>query len=357
MRILNIVKKLNIRQKVLLSLVAAILFVRFTPHAGEIYSRYVYPAISATLSALSSVVSFSLDEWIVIITLLSMVAYPFLAKQKSKRHRLFVEIEIVMWMTVWFYLGWGLNYYRDSFFTRLHPDNSQPAAKPSKADFQAFLTDYTDSLNANYTVVQTINKDSIVAHIKSLYHNIPTSFGLTKPVDYQHPKAVAFNWLYSSVGVLGYMGPFADESHLNQQLLPVQFAYTYAHELAHLLSVSSEAEANYWAYTVCTKSQQRNIRYSGYFGLLPNVYRNARSILNDEEFKAWRSTINPRIIAQREQLQDFWHSQYSPLLADIQDALFNALLKSNKIPDGKANYDQAISMILATRIKKTVKDL
>ena len=97
--------------------------------------------------------------------------------------------------------------------------------------------------------------------VKRIYRQVPGYFALTVPKDYQCPKQSLVNDLYSKVGVLGYMGPFFDESHLNHELLPVQYPFTYAHELSHLLGVSSEAEANFWAYQVCIRSADRYVRY------------------------------------------------------------------------------------------------
>ena len=53
------------------------------------------------------------------------------------------------------------------------------------------------------------------------------------------------------VGVTGSMGPFFCEFTLNGDLLPANYPATYAHELAHLLGITSEAEANFYAYQVC----------------------------------------------------------------------------------------------------------
>ena len=53
---------------------------------------------------------------------------------------------------------------------------------------------------------------------------------------------------FSMVGVTGSMGPFFCEFTLNGDLLPPQYPATYAHELAHFLGITSEAEANFYAY-------------------------------------------------------------------------------------------------------------
>ena len=88
----------------------------------------------------------------------------------------------------------------------------------------------------------------------------------------------------SGVGVMGYIGPFFVEYNLNPQLLPVQYPATYAHEMAHVLGVSNEAEANYYGYRICISSSVREIRFSGYFSLLGYVLSNAYSVLDEEAF-------------------------------------------------------------------------
>lgn len=85
-----------------------------------------------------------------------------------------------------------------------------------------------------------------------------------------------FTPFISMVGVTGSMGPFFCEFTLNGDLLPANYPATYAHELAHLLGITSEAEANFYAYQVCTRSQAMGIRFSGYFSVLGHVLGNAK---------------------------------------------------------------------------------
>ena len=67
------------------------------------------------------------------------------------------------------------------------------------------------------------------------------------------------------------MGPFFCEFTLNGDLLPSQYPATYTHEIAPLLGITSEAEANFYAYQVCTRSQVESIRFSGYFSVLSHI--------------------------------------------------------------------------------------
>ena len=137
------------------------------------------------------------------------------------------------------------------------------------------------------------------------------------------PSKCGSNPFYSGVGVLGYMGPFFAESQLNEELLPVQLPFTYAHELSHLLGVSNEAEANYWAYRVCRSSKRPAVRYSAYFGLLPYVLVNASSVLTEEEFREWIKTIRPAVVKDYEYKRMYWNERYSTLLGEVQNKIYN----------------------------------
>ena len=148
------------------------------------------------------------------------------------------------------------------------------------------------------------------------------------------------------------MGPFFSEAQLNADLPEVQYPFTYAHEFSHLLGVSNEAEANYWAYRACTESSLPALQYCGYFGLLPYVISNASYLLSKEDFQAWIKTIRPEIIDQYNQKNTYWRERYSPFIGNIQDFTYNLFLKGNKIPSGKKNYAEVIGLLLSLPTEK-----
>lgn len=338
-------KYLFIRRILLMLLLLGVIVFRFIPAAGEWYARCIYPLVSLVLSWITSWIPFSLDEWLVVLAAVLLVAYPFWAQKHGRKWRslLLVEGEMVLWIYVWFYWGWGNNYFRDGFYQRAEV---APRAY-HEAEFKQFLREYTDSLNASYCTETEGEREDLHRHIKQLYRTVPSRFGLTVPYDFQHPKYTCFNILYSKVGVLGYMGPFFAESHVNRELLPVQYPFTYAHELSHLLGISSEAEANYWAYQICTRSHRSFVRYSGYFGILPYVIFNARMLLGESDYQAWINTLRPEVIAQLKAERAYWDERYSQMLGKIQSAVYEFYLKGNRISDGQKNYAEVVGMLLA----------
>ena len=310
-----------LRYIVLALLLLCIVLCRFFPVMAEGYARHIYPWLSAALSAIASVFPFSLEEALVVVIILWMIIYPFLKRRKKKSWRFIVgrEVELLAWVYIWFYLGWGLNYFRYDIYRRMEVE---PAGYDEQA-FHRFLVSYTDSLNQSYTAEVKTDPERMRQEIKEIYRQVPSM----------------------------YMGPFFAESQLNEELLPVQLPFTYAHELSHLLGVSNEAEANYWAYRVCRSSKRPAVRYSAYFGLLPYVLVNASSVLTEEEFREWIKTIRPEVVKDYEYKRMYWNERYSTLLGEVQNKIYNLFLKGNNIPSGRKNYAEVIGILLSLEEK------
>lgn len=336
----------KLRYIILILLAAFILVARNSTAVGEWYAVTVYPAVSAALSFCVSWITFSLEEIVVLAGAAIAVGIIIMGVKKKQRwYKVCLkELELAAWMTVWFYVGWGMNYFRESLYER----GDVQRQKYNEVVFKEFLEDYVENLNASYAdSLPPLQVEEFQEDLKVRYAMVPEQMGLCAPHKWQQPKRVLLNGIYSSVGVLGYMGPYFNEIQLNEELLPAQLPFCYAHELSHQLGVSNEDEANFWAYRVCRNSQIPQVRYSGYFALLPYVLSNASRALLPDEYKAFQQTIRPEVLKQFVEQREFWKSRYSALLGNIQSKIYNAMLKGNKIPSGTANYIQVVDMIIA----------
>ena len=341
------------RQALLLLSIAIITLCRYQPGIAEWYARTVYPALSGALSAFSSLFPFPLMELLVVSLLLWLIFYPVWKRKKGIPWRkiLLREMEMLAWVYVWFYLGWGLNYFRYNIYTRLQT----PPVAYEEQHFKDFLKDYTERLNTTYQSETEINSKKLKEYVHTFYAKLPSAYGLTQPKKWQEPKDFIFTSLYNKVGVLGSMNPFFAEAQLNGDLPEVQYPFTYAHEFSHLLGVSNEAEANYWAYRACTESSSTALQYCGYFGLFPYVLSNASYLLPKEDFQAWIQTIRPEVIEQYKEKNRYWQERYSPIIGSIQDFTYNLFLKGNKIASGKKNYAEVIGLLLSLQPKPQEK--
>ena len=341
--------KIRVRHIVLLSLLAFVIAASFSVRIGEWYSLAIYPKVSSVLSFMVSWIPFSLEEIVVIggiICLVCIVLYGILT-HLGFRTTLFRSCEFLLWNFVWFYIGWGCNYYRESIYVRSGVERQAY----DEEVFKDFIIDYADSLNLAYEALPDdsfyVGFDYFEGLVKDAFAAMPSSAGLSVPRQWQHPKRLLFNGLYSSVGVMGFVGPFFCETQLNNELLPDQFHFVYVHEYSHLLGVSSEDEANFWAYTVCTRSEEPVLKYSGYYGILPYVIANAFRVLPEADYRQFVSSINPEIIADYNAQREYWNSRYSKTLGRLQSAVYDAFLKSNKVSSGTVSYLVVIDMIIS----------
>jgi len=314
---------------------------------SEWYAVRIYPSVSYGLSLFSSVFPFSVGDCFIVGSILGLFIYLIysLIKRKNIGRMLRHTIEYLVWVYVWFYLSWGLNYFRHDFYAR---SGIQPVSYSSE-EFARFLDSYTDSLNTTFIRVDTINKPLVAEETKKSYRNLPTKLRLVDPADHLKEKPMLSSVFMSKVGVKGYMNPFFTEFNLNQKLPPVSYPSTYTHEMAHVLGITSEAEANLYAYIVCTSSEIPEIRFSGYYSLFSYVIGTAKRLLSAEDFTVWIERLDPEIKKLYNEEASFWQSLYDPTIGKIQDRIYNLFLKGNNISSGTMNYSQVIGLVISLK--------
>lgn len=349
-------KKQLIRYIVLGILLGLVLMVQSIPAWGEVYARSVYPVIGALLSSLSHGIPFSVGDLFISLSITAIICFPFYGRYRkfSWKKVLRLEVEFLAWIYVWFYLSWGLNYSQHDFYAR----TQTPYVSYTPQSFKEFVKEYIVELNQAYVPVNNIDKKEIAHEITSQYRLIADSLGVNKPFKSSpRVKSMMFSWLSSAVGITGYMGPFFCEFNLNKNLLPVEYAATYAHEQAHLWGITSEAEANFYAYQVCTRSANKAIKYSGYFSVLNHVLYNAKRLLPEEDFKELAESVKPEIQAQSEGVYKHWMAMYNPAVGKMQDWIYDLYLKGNKIKSGRKNYSEVVGLLVSWREKTQIDHL
>ena len=321
--------------------------VQIVPGLGNAYAQYVYPAIARVLSSFSRLVPFAIGDLFIALSIAGLLLYPIYARHIRKQRWksiLLADAKYLLWVYVWFYLAWGLNYSQKNFYERTHI----PYISYTPENFQKFVDSYIKNLNGSYTDITSINETLACHESVRAYNQISDSLGVHRPF-HQSPrvKTMLFTPLISMVDVTGSMGPFFCEFTLNGDLLPSQYPATYAHELAHLLGITSEAEANFYAYQVCTRSQVKEIRFSGYFSILPHVLGNARRLMNEEEYAQLLQRIRPEIIGLAQTNSEYWMKKYNPVIGSIQDRIYDLYLKGNKIESGRKNYSEVVGLLIS----------
>ena len=113
------------------------------PALGNLYSQTVYPVISRVLSFFSNLFPFAIGDLFIFGSITGVIVYPFYARIRKKlpwKKILLRDGEYLLWVYVWFYLAWGLNYSQPNFYQRTHI----PYTAYTPEIFQEFVDDYID---------------------------------------------------------------------------------------------------------------------------------------------------------------------------------------------------------------------
>lgn len=376
--------KIKWRHWLLLVQLLLVTLVKMIPLWGFIYTTRIYPIIGTLLSPISGFFPFAVGDIFIALSIAWVIFYPiyeiglrkklarryfFLAAKRGsypKKKVVFGRVaEYLLWVYVWFYIAWGLNYSQPNIYDRI----GMKPVEVSEAKFKAFAYQYADSLNAlsisSDIAGSSIFSDSIVddglknrvrdAVLKE-YNKIGYKEGINAPFN-QHPhaKTMVFTPLSSMSGVTGSMGPFFCEFTLNGDILPHDYPATYAHEFAHFLGVANEGEANFYSYIVCTASADKQVRFSGYYHIFFHVLNNVFDILGEKEGERFLKHIRPEIIQLAKSDRRYWLSKRCKALDAAQDIIFDFYLKGNHVAEGRKSYSGVIGLILAWEEKKNTQ--
>ena len=336
---------------------------------GMFYTRSIYPVVGTVLSHISGLVPFALGDVFIAGSIAWVIGYPVYAigyKKTETRRALGHVGEYLLWVYVWFYAAWGLNYSQPNIYRRMH----MRPVEVDKEAFRQFAYSYADSLNAAFDRMVTTKDGKAKAHaaleqllkrcdkqqakaeaaIEKGYEQMGQNardWGINTPFNHNPKvKTMVFSRLSSMAGVTGSMGPFFCEFTLNADLRPHAYPATYAHEMAHLLGISNEGEANFYSYVVCTSSKDEATRFSGYYHIFFHVIINVRELLGEEEFERFVSCLRPEIMALARNDREYWLALRSPIIDKTQTFFYNLYLKGNNVEEGLKSYSAVIGMIM-----------
>lgn len=349
-------ERIRPRHAILIILLAIVTMFKTVPGLGNVYTFHIYPAIARFLSKWPNIIPIAVGDIFITASVIWVIAYPIYAitfKKKRKLSTLVIVAEYLLWVYVWFYAAWGLNYSQANIYNRVD-------MRPVEVDdstFRTFAYHYADSLNATYAG----NNELLFAErkvsnpLKCLTHNCILQgyshlhgMGINRPFNNQaHAKTMMFSRLSSMAGITGSMAPFFCEFTLNADVLPHEYPATYAHEYAHFLGIANEGEANFYSYIACTSSSNQAVRFSGYYQIFFHVLRNVRGLLGEAEYEAYLRHISPEIIRLAKSDRKYWLSRHNTIIDSTQNFFYNLYLKGNRVEGGTKSYSGVIGIIMA----------
>ena len=318
------------------------LLLRQQPEVTEkCYAQGIYPYIASLLSTLSSLFPFSLDDifyTVLILTPLVLLISIFTKRTKWKAAGKFL-LNLLATVYVLFYMLWGFNYFRSPLPERL-------GIKDREADteeFVQFIRQYVAELNQLHCDFETINKAETNRIIEETYQKLAPVLQFEYPMGKRPDKKITFSSFYAKSGITGYFGPFFNEVHVNKKVLPIEYPFVLAHEKAHQLGVTSEAEANFYSWLVCTHSSSQQIRYSAKLFISFHFFRQARGL---EDYKKLVAEISPEVQADIDRISEHWKKLRNATMDKTASKLNDAYLKHNNIKSGIKDYTGVVDHVM-----------
>lgn len=308
------------------------------------------------LSALSSIVNFSIGEVLIVATSVALVGwllyrlYLFgcLGELFLTWQHLLNLATLFCWVGAWICWLWNPLYFIPSFAQRSGLDVSPYPVE----DLQAVTTYFAYHSNQYAPLVE---RDEELHFAVDSSHYFNSALHLYDTLESKYPflqttnvkvKSFALSKFQSYFGFTGAYIPFTGEANINTHAPAVFHPVTIAHEMAHQRRIAPEQEANFLAITACLDSADPIFQYSGYlFGLIqlsnsfypekPNTWQSLMDDYFTDEIRTdWNDNYN------------YWRKMQTPV-EDVAKEVYDGFLKSNQQSLGIKSYGACVDLLVS----------
>ena len=331
---------------------------------NEIYGQKVFPLLSFFLRSVLGKIPIATGEYLYIIILILLIVnlLKILLKLKNQykitlfwQRLAFKTLNSFVAIYIIFELIWGYNYLKQSpavqfniqvpnIYTEFQMDSLSIALIHDLNQTRALITDANIS---SYHFEQI--RDSMVVEYNQNAQMVPF-------LQYT-PTSVKKSQFPSWGNYLGYNAfyqPLTGEAIVRADLPKLTLPFTIGHEMAHQLGYASEAEANFIAYVVATKSNNLLFKYSmqlEIFSYAQMAHLNFKATKGDYEgfkeiVKRNKSLLSLTVLEDRKKIKLFYAQSQKQLLPASTE-FYNQFLQWNKQAKGINSYNDVLLWVLA----------
>ena len=324
----------------------------------QYYSESIYQTIRRAISAVTSLVSFSVAEWLLyalvvgIPALLLIRTGQMIFRRISWRRLLQTAASILLAGAIvlnLFYVTWGFNYFREPLSVRMGLDMRQRTVD----ELESFVIKTAKEASA---LRATLHEDGngVFAPEEStgeIFGNLSSAFAAlnkSEPIfapDPTRTKQIFWSRGLSWQGISGIYIGLTAEPNVNVDQPPLLRYEAAAHEMAHQTGIASENEAEFTAYLACLYSSDPNVRYSGLVYALITA-GNALFEADSERYLAATETYGDAIWRDFMAYNAYW-DQFDGEVMQSADRRNDAYLKHNSQPSGILSYGESVDLLLA----------
>lgn len=325
------------------------------------YAAVIYPPLSLAINKVTSLLPFSIAEFIVFFVIAACIIYLLYyivkisrkGKEERKKNAVKFVLNPVCAACVLYFvfaLSCGMSYYRPSFAD----ENGIVAKASTKNELIALCEELCEQANQLRSQVETDdagvmrlqykNMDRVAEQARDAYAALHNDYAVLT-AGYGAPKPVLCSRLMSYSNITGVFFPFTFEANVNVDIPDYSIPVTMCHELTHVRGYMQEEEANFVAYLACLKSDSADFQYSG--TMLACIYAgNALYSVDQTAYSSIYGQLSDGIKRDINFNRSYW-KQFEGPVAEVSNKVNDSYLKANGQQDGVKSYGRMVDLLLA----------
>lgn len=256
---------------------------------------------------------------------------------------------LLLFIYVYFYLFWGLNYFRLGIEHQLELKNGAFAKK----DLIALNVELLRKVNQTKRIC-LLKKDTFISQERMFREAAAAYQSLELKYPFIHyrnlsVKSSLFGKLGNYVGFQGYYNPFTGEAQVNTRIPNFAQPYVTCHEMAHQLGYASESEANFVGFLAATQSTDTLMQYSSYLDMFLYAMGNLNGV-DSTAAKAIAKELNEGVKNDIRTFREF-AKKHRSFIQNWTDRLYDYYLRRNRQRKGIESYNEVTGWLIAYQKK------
>ncbi len=253
-----------------------------------------------------------------------------------------------------FHALWGFQYARPGLEERL---GVAAGGEVSSAELHRLATASVEALNEAYLTLHGVpdagrptDAPPIAELVPALewgWERVVPEFGLPARAAARHgaPKTFLATPVFRSFGVAGMHVPHTGEALVLRNLPGVLRGMDLGHEMAHQRGFAREADANVLGFLVARESEDPFVRYSAQHFLHRQLVGALQRVAAGRAREVTRMRL-PGVERDFAAVREFWEPARG-VVGQTATRVNDAMLRSHGIPEGVANYQGSVWILVA----------
>jgi hypothetical protein len=182
--------------------------------------------------------------------------------------------------------------------------------------------------------------------LNEAYKNMLDEYDLFARIDSRVKPAFFLSEIMSRMHITGVYSFFTGEANVNIKFPDFSLVTTAAHEMAHLMGVGREDEANFVAVLVCLYSGDDYIRYSGLISMIGSV-GGALFRADAARYSEIMRGLPPVILNEWAAYSRFFDRYRDTRISEVASAVNNTYLRAQGQEHGVRSYGFVVDLSVA----------